>query len=310
MTRIIESQRTIFKLSGDDYITDVIEAFLIDRKIQNKKPGPLSFYREKLAKFLTFCEGQQISTIFQVDASSIRKFLLWLEDTGHNPGGIHGFYRSIKALLKWYESEIEPDGWHNPIKKIKSPKVDIEPLEPLPVETIKALLNNCENSIYGLRDKAIIFMLFDTGLRASEILSLNISDINYLTGEILLRSGKGGKPRYVYLGKAARKVLRNYLKRRTEKSVILWLCRGGERLSYAGLRSILRRCSERAGIDLPSIHSFRRSFAINMLRNGASIYALKEIMGHTDLQVLQRYLKLNNSDLKEAHNKASPGDAL
>jgi integrase/recombinase XerD len=99
------------------------------------------------------------------------------------------------------------------------------------------------------------------------------------------------------------------LAHRKDDNEALWIgSRDGERLNYSGLRSVLRRRSKDAGIDTPSIHSFRRAFAINSLRKGIDIYSLRELMGHADIQVLQRYLKQTTDDLAKAHRATSPVD--
>lgn len=120
--------------------------------------------------------------------------------------------------------------------------------------------------------------------------------MNPTTGEIHIRQGKGGKPRYVFLGKKSRKAMRAYLKHRTEDNPALWVTDEGERLTYSGLRQIMRRRSERAGVDTPGLHDFRRFFALQCLRNGMDIFTLQKLMGHTDIQVLRRYLAQTNQD--------------
>jgi site-specific recombinase XerD len=122
-----QTQRTITVFSQETNLFIWIEAFLIDRKAQNLSRGTLKFYQNKLKLFLDYCEAQLISDITQLNPSNLRQFLLYLEETNHNPGGVHAVYRSIKAFLFWYENEIEIENWKNPINKIKSPKVPIEP---------------------------------------------------------------------------------------------------------------------------------------------------------------------------------------
>jgi site-specific recombinase XerD len=232
-----------------------------------------------------------------------------LEETNHNSGGIHAFYRTIKTFLRWYENETEPENWCNPINKIKSPKVPLEQLEPATIQDISSLIATCKNGTFtGARDKAILLSLLDTGARSQKFLDINLADINLLTGEILIRHGKGRKPRFVYLGRKSRKAVRNYLKFRIDNHPALWINHSSERLAYDGLRSIVTRRSTLAGIKPPSLHSFRRSFALNMLRSGANIYSLQAILGHTSLSMLTRYIKITSEDTKLIHRLASPVD--
>ena len=307
-------QRTISKLEQfdtDTYLYTWFEAFLIDRMAQGLRKGTLSFYREKLALFTRYCEAQALTQITQITPSFIRQFLLHLEDTHHNPGGCHAAFRALRAFLYWWEDEVEPDNWKNPIRKVKAPKVALEPIEPVSMETIKTLLAGCkQGSFTGERDRAIILALLDTGARASEMTTMNLEDMNPISGEILIRQGKGSKPRTVYLGKQARRALRKYMKVRHSTSPAVWVTQEGERLTYSGLRQIMRRRSEKAGVDTPGLHDFRRFFALQCLRNGMDIFTLQRLMGHADIQVLRRYLAQTNQDVQEGHRRAGPVDNI
>jgi site-specific recombinase XerD len=304
----IKSQRTITVFEQEYYLSIWIEAFLTDRKVQSLAPGTIRFYRIKLATFLDFCDSQLITQIDQITPDNIRHFMLFLEARGNKPGGVHAFYRALRAFLFWWENEIEPEGWKNPIRKVKAPKVDLQPLEPVELDTVKALLATCDKSMMGDRDTAIFLALMDTGARAQEFLSIDLADVNMVTGSILIRCGKGGKPRQVYLGRKTRKAVRRYLSRRCDDSMALWVTQSGERMEYNGLRSMVRRRSEIAGVEQPGLHDFRRFFALAMLRNGTDIFTLQKLMGHADLQVLRRYLAQSDKDTIEAHRRNGPVD--
>jgi len=208
------------------------------------------------------------------------------------------------------QREVEPEGWRNPIKKVKAPKVNIQPLEPAEIGDIRAMISTCDNDLFGARDKAIFLALVDTGARAREFLDINLEDMNIATGAILIRAGKGGKPRSVFIGKATRKAIRQYLRTRKDESVALWVTKDGERLRYGGLRSMLKRRSILAKVNAPTIHSFRRLFALTMLRNDVDIFSLQRLMGHSDIQVLRRYLAQDDKDSYAAHVKGAPVDGL
>lgn len=240
----------------------------------------------------------------------LRRFLLWLEDTGHNAGGVHGYYRAVRAFLLWYEKENEPENWRNPIRKVKAPKVGKEILEPVSLETVSAMLETCGGDFYGMRDKALILFLLDTGARASEVGLIDRKDVNAITGEVIIRHGKGDKERKVYLGSKSRKALRSYLRTRTDANPALFVGRTRERLTYDGLKQAVERRGTMAKVEPPAPHAFRRAFAINCLRAGMNIYTLKELMGHEDLQILQRYLKVTDTDTENAHRLYAPVDNL
>lgn len=304
-------QWPIVNTEQDDYVEIWIEKFLVDRKIEGFTQGTLYFYQKKLALFAQYCRGQAVTGLRQVDADIIRGLLLWLESTGHNEGGRHCVYRAAKTFVRWWANEVEPENWSDPFKKVKAPKLAIEPLQPVAIETVKVMVDTCSTGDrIGARDKAILLFLIDTGVRASELLSIGRGDIDLVFGGILIRQGKGRKPRSVFIGKATKKALRAYLKMRSDSALSLWITESGDQLTYWGLRDVIARRAGLAGVPAPKLHDFRRAFALGMLRAGVDVYTLQRLMGHADLQVLRRYLAQNETDLAEAHRRASLGDEI
>jgi site-specific recombinase XerD len=211
--------------------------------------------------------------------------------------------------LRWYETEAEPEAWSNPIAKVKPPKLPNAPIQPITIQEVKKMINKCPPDLQGVRDKAILLTLVDTGIRASELLQLNIDDFNQVQGSLLIRHGKGDKTRKVYMGKQTRKLIRVYLSQRTDSADALFVSMDNKaRLTYAGLRWIVINRSKQARVKARGIHTFRRLYALTMLRNGVDVITLSRLMGHSDLQVLKRYLAQTDDDLREAHAHASPVD--
>jgi len=310
MQETVVEQGIISVSQQDDYLMIWVEAFLIDRKAQNMSKGTLDFYRKKLKYFTDYCEAQAVKQISQITPTLLREFLLDLEHKGHNAGGIHAVYRTIKTFLRWWENEVEPDNWKNPINKVKAPRVNVELLEPVEMDDIHKMIDSCKDNLTGRRDKALLLFLLDTGVRASELISISTQDINFITGEVTIKQGKGKKDRRVYLGSKSRKALRTYLKLRRDGTNALWITNEGERPTYWGLRMIIKRRSSLAKVKAPQLHAFRRWFALTCLRTGMDVYSLQELMGHADLQILRRYLKQTDQDIREAHQRASPVDHI
>lgn len=310
MAQTSVQQWTIKNLALDDGIYTWLEAFLVDRKAQNMARGTLYFYREKLKLFSAYCDAQAVTNIGQVTPDILRRWLLHLQERGHNPGGVHAAFRALRAFLLWFEEETEPDGWKNPIRKVKAPRVPTEPLAPVELDTVKALLATCTgNAFTALRDRALLLFLLDTGARAGEVCALNLSDIDLMAGSVLIRQGKGRKPRTVYMGQKTRRALRAYLKARADNNPALWVTDDSGRLSYWALNLILVRRAKLAKVEKPGLHDFRRAFALNFLRNNpGEIYSLQKLMGHADLQVLRRYLAQTDQDIQAAHRRGSPVD--
>jgi len=303
-----QDQGTIV-LSQQDYVPILVESFLVDRRAQGLSPETISFYRKKISYFLRFCDGQAVTQISQITSDLIRRYMLQLAGT-HNEGGLHACFRPLRTFLYWVESEeVMPLDWKNPIRRVKAPRLSVEPLDPVSMEDVGALLAACGVGFSGTRDTAIILALLDTGARAREFLNLNLEDLDLAAGSALIRKGKGRKPRMVFLGRKSRRAIRAYLRHRHDTNPALWLTDEGDRMTYAALRGVVRRRSQDAGLKHePSIHDFRRSFALNMLRGGADVFALQRLMGHADLQVLRRYLAQTDADIQTAHMRGSPVD--
>ncbi|MEN6571571.1 MAG: tyrosine-type recombinase/integrase [Anaerolineaceae bacterium] len=308
MSQIVETQQTIQKFDVDTYIPLQVDKFLKDRKSSRKAVGTIRFYTEKLDSFLKFCDSRLITSILELTPDIIRDYMLSME--GHNPGGQHGYYRALRAFLRWYDDEMEPEHWKNPIRKVKAPKVPFEILEYVSSDNVKLMIDTCDkNSVYGLRDIAILYLLYDTGIRASELLNLDRNHV-FQDGSILIHLGKGKKDRNVLIGKKTKAAIRKYLKARNDNNPVLFLSRYQDRIEYNGLRAIITRRSLQAHIHPPSLHSFRRAFAINMLRAGVDIHVLAKLMGHSNIFTLIRYLKIDDTDIRAAHKRGNPVDNI
>ena len=132
----------------------------------------------------------------------------------HNPGGVHAAYRSLRAVLYWVENEeMMPVDWKNPIKKVDAPEVPDRIIEPVSLEDVSSLMATCkENSFFDKRDKATIFFLLDTGARAQQVCDVDLEDVELNSGKVLIREGKGRKPRYVFMNKTTIKAVRAYMR--------------------------------------------------------------------------------------------------
>ncbi len=286
-------------------ITDVA-AFIVDGQARGLSPKTILLYQYELRRLADSLACQDVR---EVVASQLRIYLAALA-AHRNPAGVHIAYRVMKTFLLWWEREYEPTTWSNPIRKIKPPRVPSAPLEPVSKSNVQALLSTCKRKTFaGDRDRALILTLLDTGCRASELLAANLADVNLDSRTLLIRHAKGGKFRSVFVQPKTALEISRYLRHR-EQGGPLWITDEGSRLTYWGLRQIVRRRSARAGIERPSLHAFRRAFALASLRGGMDVYSLQRLMGHADLSVLRRYLAQTEADLRAAHDRAGPVDHL
>ena len=211
MSTISTGTRGIILLSTD--LNEWVGEFIIDRLARGLSQGTLKFYRIKLRLFLAYCDLKFVNRIDQITTGFLRDFLLHLEEQGYTSGGRHACYRTLKAFLRWWENEAEPENWRNPILKVQPPKQRTKPIKPVEIETVKQMIGICDQETFlGSRDAAIMFFLLDTGARASELCNIDLVDLDRMMRSVVIRQGKGGKSRTIFLGKRTRRILRRYLK--------------------------------------------------------------------------------------------------
>ncbi len=293
---------------GLDHLSTAIQAFLTDRQASGLSVYTIRFYHDNLRNFERFCESQAITRTEQITADVVRAFLLWLERQGHNPGGRHVHFRTLRAFLFWLEGEL--DGYVAPIRNVKAPRVPQTVIEGVSLEEVQRMVAACKGRNFTeLRDKAMLLFLLDTGVRVGEFVAVGIEDVDFATCAVLIRRGKGGKMRTVFFSRSTRRALMAYLRARTDDSPTLWVNRTGEEITRSGVNHLLLLRAKQSGLEkAPSAHDFRRAFALNMLRNGCDVFTLQRLMGHSDLTVLRRYLAQTDTDLQQAHRRASPVD--
>ena len=185
------------------------------------------------------------------------------------------------------------------IKEIILPKVPLPPAKALEIDEMESLLGSFSSDDVGIRDKALCELLYATGARISEVQTLNTSDIDY-ESRLIRVFGKGSKERVVPIGKVALEILKNYhfdvrphfmAKRRKKASTnALFLSQTGNRLSRQGLYDIVRKASTRVGLEKKVWpHVFRHTFATHLLRAGADMRVVQELLGHSSIATTQRY---------------------
>lgn len=288
-----------------------LETFRLDMLSRRLSPRTLANYRFLLEPFAAFLEAQGVTRLGEIEPGHCRAYLASLQARGLKPATQHSAARSIKAWLSFHVRE--GDLADSPMRRVRMPKLPQDQPIAFAAEDVKRLVKHAG----GRRDRAIVLCLLDTGCRASEFVALSVGDVDPATGAVMVRRGKGGKDRTVYLGVQARKALLRYLATRQSPApspstlghLPLWVTIRGGRLTREGLRTLLRRLGERAEVEHCHPHTFRRTFALWSLRAGMNIYALRVLMGHADLAMLRRYLALVETDLQDAHRRHGPVDS-
>jgi len=177
--------------------------------------------------------------------------------------------------------------------------------------TLQAVFDAAKTTRHPKHDTAMLAVLLDAGLRASELCNLRMRDVDLMQGALMVEHGKGGKARMAPLGKAAAKAVWDYLRNDQERGPDdpLFETERGEAFTRTSLRQLFDRLSEKVGVHIHP-HQLRHTAGVSMLRNGASAYHVMRFLGHTTLTMTQRYTKLLDQDVRDIHRSTSPLDNL
>ena len=290
------------------YTKDFIEYLQKERKMSK---NTLEAYMRDVQEFIAFEGSRGMTDLTETSSTEIVAFLHSLKSSGKSAATVN---RKLASLRAFFNFLINSDLMQsNPTVDIKSPKIERKELEYLTLEEVDRLLNTPDNSIRGIRDKAILEVLYATGIRVSELIDADLDDINIRMGFITC-DGEQSKARIVPLGRPARAALETYIyegrkafvKENTEEKA-LFVNYYGSRLTRQGLWKVLKEYGEKAGIEkklTPNI--MRNSFAVHMLQNGADLKSLQELMGHEDISATQAYLAVTKNRIKDVYDKTHP----
>lgn len=255
------------------------------------------------------------------DAMLIRGFLAHLDHFGYSPATTARKIATLRSFYKWMlKREIVEI---NPMLLIRTPKQTKRLPKAMSVEDVDKLLNMPDNrETLGARDRAILETLYSTGVRVSELVDINRSDLDESAQTLHIR-GKGKKERIVPLGSHAMAAIRHYITllepdarfntlrqhiaSHPNEPIALFVNKNGGRLSSRSVRRKLDKYLNQAGLD-PTIspHTLRHSFATHLLENGADLRSVQELLGHQSLSTTQIYTHMSNVRLRDAYNEAHP----
>jgi len=298
-------------------ISKCINDFLVYCEIQNKSVKTLENYAHYLDRFLCFF-GKDLDTkeLTLQKVQDYRIFLNRLEDDNGENLSIKTQNYHIIALRAFLKYLVKNDISSLAPEKIELSKIPERTVEVISREELERLFNAVDmtkNS--GLRNIAILKMLYSTGLRVSELAGLNREQVDLKRREFMVR-GKGKKPRIIFLSKDAAKIIESYISLRDDNFKPLFINSGKgqkkddilndekRRLSTVSIEKIVRNCALKAGIiKKVTPHTLRHSFATELLINGADIRSVQEMLGHSSITTTQIYTHLSNNKLKEIHDK-------
>jgi tyrosine recombinase XerC len=259
-------------------------------------------YRIDLEEFAKFLGKVPVESVEYPD---LRRFLAQLKGRNLKPRSLARKLSSLRSFFKFLQREKVIQT--NPAKLLVTPKLD----KPLPhfmseEETLQLIESPKTGKINSPRDKAIFEILYSTGIRVSELVGLNVDDVDFI-GNIIKVMGKGKKERMVPIGDQALQALKNYLDNRKIDNTFVFANKGGTRLSDRSVRNIINKyILEQAMAQHVTPHMFRHSFATHLLNHGADLRSVQELLGHVNLSTTQIYTHLTTDKLKKVYDQAHP----
>ena len=278
---------------------------------RNASPYTVRNYRTDLSDFFHFLKQKEIDLLEKVDRQVLRDYLSHLVAQGIVKASIA---RKLSAIRSFYRYLVREDILPaSPVEKTSSPKLDKRLPSFLTLEEVERLINTPDLSTpQGQRDRALLELLYAAGLRVSELVSLNLNQINLDTNEIRVW-GKGSKERVVLMGKPATEALRNYLSqsrpklRGEKKNNAIFLNRYGQRIPERRVQKMLEDYAARAGIEKRvHPHILRHTFATHLLDGGADLRVVQELLGHAQLSSTQIYTHVTKSQARKVYLSAHP----
>ena len=290
------------------YLDHYLNFLAVERGLAN---NTLDAYGRDLARYLDYLESQKIVALENISAAIVLRFLSHLKNAGLSP---RSRARALAALRTFHKFLVrEKITKNNPTDQVVSPKsLTALPhtLAPLDVESL--LSSPKGESALAWRDRAMLEIIYATGLRVSELVSLKLSDLQMDVG-YLTAFGKRSKQRIVPLGETAIAALQKYLQNgrpgleKQKGSHFLFLNRSGEGLTRQGFWKIIKRRALEAGISQSiTPHTMRHSFATHLLENGADLRSVQAMLGHADISTTQIYTHVTRERLRKMHAEHHP----
>jgi site-specific recombinase XerD len=312
-----------------------IEEYILDHRSQNHSPKTIEWHTLALGNLADFLEKQGVTFIEDIERVHV---LSWLTNMSTEPGAkgrklsersVNCYARSMRAFCNWLEAvgyvQVAPSN------HVKMPKVGKPLIRIIEFEEFERMLKACTpphetgpiTDINAARNRAILWVLWDTGIRLAELCDLRLANFDRDRGAIIVH-GKGNKERRIALGRNALRSLLLYIDRyRPNRERLLemgnpnedhvFLSESGFALTRRGIDMLFQRIRRRS--DLPkgkriSPHIFRHTFAVRYLMLGGDIYTLQELLGHEDIATIKNYMHLNDALIQEQKRKFSPGDSV
>jgi len=292
----------------DDLLDSFLSYLVVEKGLSE---NTLESYGRDLKQFLLFIKSRGITSAREVKYGDILDFLTRSREEGLNATTIVRSMVSVKQFFKYLLSEKVLS--EDPTAHIKTPKMKKAIPGVISLDDVESILGAPDESTpEGLRDAAMLEILYATGIRVSELIGLKLNDVNFELGFVVVY-GKGSKERVVPIGDKAREKLLSYLRDsrpallKSRESKALFVTRRGAGMTRQGFWKIIKAQALRAGVTKKiSPHTLRHSFATHLLERGADLRTIQVMLGHSDISTTQIYTHVESERLKEIHKKYHP----
>ena len=283
-------------------------SFMTD--IRHKSLNTVESYKRDVTQYISYLDGTGVTDISSTTKTTVLSYLLYLQKEGRASSTVS---RTLASLRSYYLFMMQNGVVKsNPTSNLEAPHVEKKIPKILSGEEVELLLEqpkNCDNK--GIRDKAMLELLYATGIRVSELINLDVSDVNVPMSFVRCKGGK--KERIIPMGHQAKDALENYINNvrkymvKDENETALFVNCSGARLSRQGFWKLIKYYQHIAGIETDiTPHTLRHSFAAHLPENGADLHSIQEMMGHADISSTQVYSRMMNSKIKDVYAKAHP----
>jgi site-specific recombinase XerD len=321
-------RQALHRAASSATLTGFISQYELSNYADGKSPKTIGWYSDILKSYLRYRkENVYPDNLSNFNIDSVREYILYLRRkpkfAGHpftpeqgetvSAQTIRGHVRALKAFSTWlYRSGHTRQ---NRLQFLKLPKAPVRLMEVLTPEEIEKIISTIDkHSPTGIRNHAIFVTALDTGLRAAEMASITVGQLN-MKGGFIKVIGKGNKERIVPIGEFVRMTLWHYVTHvRPDHSDShcdsLFLSRHGQAITPNTIKLVFTRLAKSSGVERLHAHLCRHTFAVNYLLNGGDIFSLREILGHTSLEMVNHYVHFTTAQITGQHHKYSPMDRL
>lgn len=292
----------------EDHLQSFIHYLTVEKGLSK---NTLESYKRDLKQFIAYLRKSEQRKIEEISRQNIVSYLMVLREQGKATSTISRSMASIRAFFQFLlrDQKIISD----PSIHLETPKIERRLPKVLSIAEVEALLQAPQSSTaFGQRDRAMLELLYATGIRVSELISLSLEDVHLQMGFVKCL-GKGSKERVIPLGRVAIESLEQYIQvgrhklDKKKRSKALFLNHHGNPISRQGFWKIIKKHAKDAGIEKDIMpHTIRHSFATHLLENGADLRSVQEMLGHADISTTQIYTHVTKTRLKDVYSKAHP----